>query len=88
MLLGQDGANTLYFAGFELAHQLADVLHLAAFALEVADALGVGNRVAQLFGKGQPVHEFRAQHQQVRSQLLYFGALALELGSARFVAAF
>jgi hypothetical protein len=41
----------------ELAHQLADELHLAALAFEVGDALGFGQRVDQLVGQLQALQQ-------------------------------
>ena len=47
VLFGQRGAHLVEFGSVQLAHQFADELHLAAFAFEVADALGLHQGVAQ-----------------------------------------
>ena len=47
--------------GVELAHELADVLHLAALAFEIGDALGFGQGIHQLVG------QFQALNRSVRS---------------------
>jgi hypothetical protein len=84
VLLLQGGAHGRQGVGFELAHQLADELHLAPFALEIRDAAGVGQRVAKLLGHVEAVHQVGAQRQQLLAEFLKFRALAFELGPAGF----
>ena len=64
----------------QLAHQLADELHLAAFALEVGDAFGFLQRFLQLFGQLQAGVPVGAQRQQRIAQRLQRIAFALEVG--------
>jgi len=73
--------------GLELAHELADELHLAAFAFEIGDAFGIKNGVLELVGQVQPRQQVGAQFQQVGAQLLQFGALAFEVGAALLIGA-
>jgi len=40
----------LHVGGIELAHELADELHLSALAFKVADAFGFLHRIDQFFG--------------------------------------
>ena len=66
----------------ELAHDLADVLHLAALAFEVGDAARFGQRVEQLVGQLQARKQIAAQVQQVFAELLQRVAFALHIGTA------
>ncbi len=74
--------------GVELAHELADELHLAALAFEVGDAFGLGHRVHQLVGQAQRFGQVGAQVQQLFAQVLQFVAFALEIGAAGIGRAF
>ena len=66
----------------ELAHELAHVLHLAALAFEVGDALGFNNGLDQLVGQAHGVEQVRAQRQQFLAQVLKGVAFAFEIGAA------
>ena len=78
----------LHLCGVELAHQLADKLHLAPLAFKVADALGFGQRGDQLVGQAQGIEQVGAQAQQVLAQVLQRVAFAFQIGAARIVGAF
>ncbi len=71
----------------QLAHQLADELHLATPAFEVGDAFGFGQRVNQLVANvfmllSKAGHQVAAQRQQAFAQVLQMVALLLEIGLA------
>ena len=88
MLLHQrlaDG-SVLFFG--QQAHQLADELHLPALALEVGDALGLGDRVDEFVGQAQTFKQFAAQCQQVFAEFLDFQAFTLEVGARGLVGSF
>ena len=87
VLLGQGELHGLQHLGVELAHQLADELHLAALALEIGDALGLGDGVDQLFVQRERIEQTGAQAEQFGAELLQLVAFALEIGAAGFVGA-
>mmetsp|Transcript_34351 Transcript_34351/g.62698 ORF Transcript_34351/g.62698 Transcript_34351/m.62698 type:complete len:312 (+) Transcript_34351:251-1186(+) len=68
--------------GVDLAHQLADVLHLPAAALEVGDLLGRLEGVVQDFRQGQRLPAAFRQFEQLLAELLQRGHVALHLGLA------
>ena len=65
-----------------LAHQLADVLHLAALALEGLGALVLGHRIAQRLGNGQVDDAVIGQADERLAEVLQLVHLFLELGLA------
>src|SRR5256885_11745897 len=46
----------------QLAHELADELHLAALAFEIGDALGLGQGIGQLVGQLQALEQRSEEH--------------------------
>ena len=74
-------ANRSHLGFVELAHELADILHLTAFALKIGDALGFQDRVVQLFGQLEALEQVGAQRQQLAAEVLQLIALALEFGT-------
>ena len=87
-LLRQGRAHGFQHLGLNLAHELANELHLAALALKVGDALGLGHGVFQLFGQVQLGDELGPQRQQVFPQLLQFVTLTLHVRATLVVRAF
>ena len=67
---------------------LADELHLAALAFKVGDPFGLFHAVEQLVGQLQFGQKLGTQVQQVLTELLQFGAFALEIGTGGLVSAF
>ena len=51
VLHAQGVAHGLHLRAVELAHELADILHLAAFALEIGDFFGTQHRFVQQIGQ-------------------------------------
>ena len=82
-LLGERGARGLDRVLVELAHQLADELHLAPPAFEVADAPHFREGVQQLLGQRQLRERVGPQRQQVLAERLQRVALLLQVGPAR-----
>jgi hypothetical protein len=64
LLLVQRGAHGVQRGFVQLAHELAHVLHLAALALEVGDALGLGQASVSFSGSAA-VQQVGAQRQQL-----------------------
>ena len=87
-LLVERGLDGLNLGVVELAHALADELHLAALAFEVGDALGLGQCVHELVGQLQALEEVAAQRQQILAQILQRIHFALEVGLGGFGRAF
>ena len=79
MLLFQRVLRGLHGGFVELAHELADVLHLPALALEVGDALGFFERIDELFGQLQALERSR-QEQELLLGLGELGLHGLGLG--------
>ena len=77
--------NRLQQCRLELAHQLADELHLAPLAFKVSDAFGFSQRIDKLVGQRQSDKRLGTQIQQVFPNFLQFRALALEFRAARCV---
>jgi hypothetical protein len=77
-------ACRLPHVGIQLPHELANVLHLAPPAFEVGDAAHFGQRIDQLVGQRQALHQVGAQGQQFFAELLQLGAFTLEIGAAGF----
>ena len=88
MLGHQGGADGIEHRFVQLAHQLADELHLPPLALEIADALGLGHRFDQFVGQLQAGEQIGAQGEQIFAQFLQLGAFALEVGAGGLVGAF
>jgi len=88
VLLFQGLAGGVHQFGLQLAHELAHVLHLAALAFKVGDALGLGQRFHQFVGQAHGVEQVGAQGQQLLAQVLQFIALAFEIGAAGIGRAF
>src|SRR5256885_15864194 len=72
----------------QLAHELADELHLAALAFEIGDALGLGQGIGQLVGQLQALEQVGAQRQQILAEVLQGVGLALEIRLAGVGGAF
>ena len=88
VLLVQGGFDGVDFVFAELAHELADELHLAALAFKGGDALRFGQGVEQLVGQLQALAQVRAQRQQLFAHGLQGVAFALEVGFAGLGRAF
>ena len=80
-LFVQGGVHGAQLLVVEPAHQFADVLHLAPFALEIGDALGLGHGIYQFLGQVQAGHQVGAQGKQVFAELLQLGAGAFQIGT-------
>ncbi len=88
VLLVQRGAHGGDLGLVQLAHELADVLHLAALAFEIGDALGLGQGIGQLVGQLQALEQVGAQRQQILAEVLQGVGLALEIRLAGVGGAF
>ena len=82
----QRSTNGLHLVFVEFAHQLANKLHLTALAFEVGDffrlADGFMQSLGHVFLRHQLQHRVLAQFQQILTQFLQLGALALHVGFA------
>src|SRR3990167_5193474 len=75
--LGEDGR------GIHFAHQLADVLHLAALRAELVDVLHLADRIAQVLGDVELRDLVLAQLGQFLAEVAQLVHLLLYLGLAR-----
>ena len=69
------------------AHDLADVLHLAALAFVVGDAARLAHGVAEILGHRHAFERIFGQRDERFAQLLQRVHVALQLGFARTVVA-
>src|SRR6218665_445808 len=74
-------ARGLHQGRFEPAHDLAHILQLAALALEVGDAPGLGQGLHQIVRQTQRIEQIGAQVQQLLAQRLQASALAPHIGA-------
>jgi hypothetical protein len=88
VLLFQRGAHGFQQSSVELAHELAHVLHLAALAFEVGDALGFGNGLHQLFGQAQASNRSERSVSSSLPRSCSSVAFAFEIGAAGIGSAF
>ena len=92
VLLKQSIAHRLQGLFGQLAHELANELHLAPAAFKVGDLprmdQGIGQFFVHMALAGQAQHQGTAQAQQVFPQLLQLDAFAFEVGFAGALVAF
>ena len=76
-LLKQSGAHTFDSILVQFAHELANELHLPAFAFKVGNAFGFGHGFHQFFWQIHFGHQVGTQCQQAFAQLLKLVAFTL-----------